>query len=181
MLLKDLIADVPSKHKRTRILGAFGGKDVTVAEVVEKITNGYFIYPLANLHRYPNLGRESIDALWPLLQPHLKSPEADIVNRLRADGSSLCIEAAARIERLRALNAQHVVSSPPQPTTEGFVMADQEQTDFATNLANQISEALQAGMDIEEIKAVLIETLDEMEAQIADAEEAKENGEGENA
>ena len=91
-------------------------------------------------------------------------------------------EAADEIERLREFKAQDVVHSAPQPTTEGFSMADQDQTDFAAELANLVSAALQACIDAEEIKAVLTETLEELEAEAGDEEEPPaENGEGENA
>ena len=56
-------------------------------------------------------------------------------------------------------------------------MGDPEKTDFAMELANVITRALESGMDTEEIKAVLIETLEEMEAENGEAPKPEEEGE----
>jgi hypothetical protein len=71
------------------------------------------------------------------------------------------------------MKAQHVVSSAPQPTTEGFSMPDIP--DFAAELANLISRAFEAGADVDEVKAVLTEALEDVEAGANGAEEPPED------
>jgi hypothetical protein len=75
----------------------------------------------------------------------------------------------AEIERLRARMAQHVVHSAPQSTMEGLSMGDPEKTDLAMELTNVITRALESGVDPEEVKAILNEALEELEAENGEA------------
>jgi hypothetical protein len=112
------------------------------------------------------------------IHAYLSTAQADTdeIERLRKDRDywhmryvEVCRNGVAIADAIRAYKAQHVVSSAPQSTMEGRPMGDL--ADFADDLETLVRDALEAGVDREEIKRTLTAKRQELD----DEEEGNED------